>query len=157
MMPNLQKEREIARQNFTLPLRESGPQARRGPSPVENPPWWTAGRSWLMALGLLCVAGCLGTSEKEVVVYAALDKEFSEPILKDFEISTGIKVLPKYDQESNKTVGLANEIINQQQRQRADCILEQRDSAFVATQKTGVAGSLRKSPGPALPARVRLG
>ncbi len=66
------------------------------------------------------VCGCLGTNEKEVVVYAALDKEFSEPILNDFEKQEGVFVLPKYDQESNKTVGLANEIINQSNRQRAD-------------------------------------
>lgn len=77
-------------------------------------------RLLLLAAGLLCVAGCLGTNEKEVVVYAALDKEFSEPILQDFGVASGISVLPKYDLESNKTVGLANEIINQQKRQRAD-------------------------------------
>lgn len=75
---------------------------------------------WLVALLAVFASGCLNTSEQEVVVYAALDKEFSEPILKDFESRTGISVLDKYDQESNKTVGLANEIINQRHRQRAD-------------------------------------
>lgn len=78
----------------------------------------------LSLLGLVSIqiftAGCLGTVDNEVVVFAALDKEFSEPVLKDFEQQTGIKVRPKYDQESNKTVGLANEIINQRNRQRAD-------------------------------------
>ena len=64
--------------------------------------------------------GCVGGGDNEVVVYAALDREFSEPILNDFEDQTGIKPLPKYDQESNKTVGLANEIIQQAARQRCD-------------------------------------
>ena len=50
----------------------------------------------------------------------ALDKEFSEPILQQFEVETGIKVLAKYDQESNKTVGLANEILQLGRKQRCD-------------------------------------
>lgn len=69
---------------------------------------------------LLTLAGCIGKSENEIVVYAALDKEFSEPILERFEKDSGFKVLPKFDQESNKTVGLANEIIQQAARQRCD-------------------------------------
>ena len=43
----------------------------------------------VLAIG---VCGCLGTNEKEVVVYAALDKEFSEPILNDFEKQEGVFV-----------------------------------------------------------------
>ena len=70
---------------------------------------------------LVCsLSGCLGSSPDEVVVYSALDKEFSEPILQKLEEESGIKPLPKYDQESNKTVGLANEIIQQARRQRCD-------------------------------------
>lgn len=78
-----------------------------------------------LIVGLLCcllciLSGCIGRSPDEVVVYTALDKEFSEPILRKLEEESGIKTLPKYDQESNKTVGLANEIIQQARRQRCD-------------------------------------
>jgi iron(III) transport system substrate-binding protein len=59
-----------------------------------------------------------GTSE--VVVYAALDLEFSEPVLDDFEQATGIKVLPKYDIESTKTVGLTAAIVEEAARPRCD-------------------------------------
>ena len=69
---------------------------------------------------LIGSAGCLPSAKQEVVVYVALDKPFSEPILKDFEKQTGIRVLPKYDVESNKTVGLANEILAQADHQRCD-------------------------------------
>ena len=69
---------------------------------------------------MLVIAGCINQSEQEVVVYCALDKEFSDAILKDFEAETGIRVLPKFDQESNKTVGLANEILQQADKQRCD-------------------------------------
>lgn len=73
---------------------------------------------FVLYLALSC--GCLTTSENEVVVYCALDKEFSESILDEFEQKSGVTVLAKYDQESNKTVGLANEIFQQRGRQRCD-------------------------------------
>ncbi len=66
------------------------------------------------------LAGCVGSSSKEVIVYVALDREFSEPVLKRFERETGIRVRAKYDVESNKTVGLANELMESAGRGRAD-------------------------------------
>ena len=64
--------------------------------------------------------GCVPRSEQEVIVYAALDREFSEPILKDFQTLTNIQVLDKYDVESTKTVGLVSAIIQEQNRPRCD-------------------------------------
>lgn len=69
---------------------------------------------------ILTMCGCISRSEKEVVVYAALDKEFSKPILDDFEKETGIKVQAKYDVESNKTVGHVTEIIQTADKPRGD-------------------------------------
>ena len=78
-------------------------------------PWIAA------AVGLVCATvGCWTASGPEVVVYTALDREFSEPILNAFSQETGIKVLPKYDQESTKTVGLARAIIAERLRPRCD-------------------------------------
>lgn len=77
--------------------------------------------SILVTILLLTVfSGCLKQHEKEVVVYAALDKEFSQSILDDFEKETGIKVLAKFDVESNKTVGLTSEIVQTKNNPRAD-------------------------------------
>lgn len=56
----------------------------------------------------------------EVVVYTALDRQFSEPILADFTAQTGIKVRPVYDTESTKTVGLVNRIRAEADRPRCD-------------------------------------
>ncbi len=56
----------------------------------------------------------------EVVVYAALDQEFSEPILVDFGKDAKITVLPKFDTESTKTVGLAESIVAERSRPRCD-------------------------------------
>jgi len=81
------------------------------------------GASVLASLLLFCiVSGCWSSpvGQEEVVVYAALDAEFSEPILQAFEEETGIKVRLKTDVESTKTVGLVNLIIHEQNRPRCD-------------------------------------
>lgn len=59
------------------------------------------------------------TSE-QVVIYTALDRQFSEPILEEFSRRTGIKVLPLYDTEAAKTVGLVNRIRAEKDRPRCD-------------------------------------
>lgn len=68
----------------------------------------------------LVFSGCSSGSSDEVVVYAALDREFSEPILNDFTKETGIAVVAKYDVESTKTVGLTQAIIAESNRPRCD-------------------------------------
>ena len=68
---------------------------------------------------LLALAGC-SSGRDEVVVYAALDREFSEPILNDFTKATGVAVVAKYDVESTKTVGLTQAIMAETNRPRCD-------------------------------------
>lgn len=76
-------------------------------------------RSYLPILALVSLlAGC--QKEGTVVVYTALDREFSEPVLDDFAQATSIRVLPKYDDESTKTVGLTSAIIQESSRPRCD-------------------------------------
>ena len=78
--------------------------------------------TFLFAICFLVSAsgGCISEKENEVVVYAALDREFSEPILRDVGTELNLTVLPRYDVESNKTVGLANAIIEEKDRPRCD-------------------------------------
>jgi iron(III) transport system substrate-binding protein len=66
--------------------------------------------------------GCGLGGPREVVVYTALDQEFSQPIFEEFTRATGIIVRPKYDTESTKTVGLTNVIIAEAQRPRCDLL-----------------------------------
>lgn len=77
---------------------------------------------WLVASVVGCVlfTGCWTSSPDEVVVYSALDREFSEPILEDFAKQTGIRVISKFDVESTKTVGLTQAIIGEANRPRCD-------------------------------------
>jgi iron(III) transport system substrate-binding protein len=76
-------------------------------------------------LGLL--SGCGGSrdgagvsSRSQVVVYSSQDREFAEPVLKEYEKQAGVEILTKFDVESTKTVGLANDIIVEKARPRCD-------------------------------------
>lgn len=74
----------------------------------------------MCAFFLTLFMGCRGVDPNSVVVYTALDRQFSEPILKRFEAQTGIRVLVKYDTEATKTVGLVNTIRSEKARPRCD-------------------------------------
>ena len=64
--------------------------------------------------------GCWQQREDQLIVYTALDREFSEPILQGFTRETGIQVAAVYDLEANKTVGLANRILRERHRPRCN-------------------------------------
>jgi iron(III) transport system substrate-binding protein len=77
--------------------------------------------TWLLIA--LAGAGCApsaGRNQQSVVVYTALDAEFSEQLLDEFSVKTGIAALPKFDAESTKTVGLAQAIMAEAARPRCD-------------------------------------
>jgi iron(III) transport system substrate-binding protein len=74
----------------------------------------------IAVLSLFGLVGCGSSGSTEVIVYTALDQEFSAPIFAEFTRSGGIVVKPKYDTESTKTVGLTNVIITESARPRCD-------------------------------------
>ena len=59
-------------------------------------------------------------SRNEVIVYAAQDQVFAEPMLKEFEQQTGIRVRTVFDSEAAKTVGLANRLLAEQKHPQCD-------------------------------------
>ncbi len=84
-------------------------------------PWRNIFYGGLLGAAVLVLAtGCLYTDEPDLVVYAALDREFSEPILTRFGKDAALDVQVKYDTESTKTVGLANAILAEASRPRCD-------------------------------------
>jgi len=58
--------------------------------------------------------------DQAVVVYVSEDQVFSEPILKDFERETGIKVRAVYDTEEAKSTGSMNRLIAEKNNPQAD-------------------------------------
>ncbi len=77
----------------------------------------------LVALGVVAALYVLSRSLADrvgtVVVYAAQDQVYSEPMLKEFQRQTGIRVRPVFDSEAVKTVGLANRLLAE--RDHAQC------------------------------------
>jgi iron(III) transport system substrate-binding protein len=55
-----------------------------------------------------------------VAVYVSHDQVFSEPILKDFEKETGIKVRAVFDTEETKSAGAMNRLIAEKNNPQAD-------------------------------------
>lgn len=100
---------------------------------------------WLFcATVALGVTGCGGPPvPKEVIVYTALDEEFSKPIFDAFTRQTGIEVKAKFDTEATKTVGLANAIIAERERPRADVFW---NNELLHTLRLKREGLLRKQP-----------
>lgn len=89
-------------------------------------------------------AGC-GGSSSEVVVYVALDREFSEPLLQEFQRQTGVKVLAKYDVESTKTVGLVQAILQESRRPRCDLFWNNEILHTLRLEQEGLLDSYRSS------------
>jgi iron(III) transport system substrate-binding protein len=79
---------------------------------------------WLMLAILVFVVFMIPRIQRddspEIIVYAAQDQVYAEPILKEFENQTGIRVRAIYDSEAVKTVGLANRLIAEQGRPLCD-------------------------------------
>src|SRR3954467_13331954 len=84
--------------------------------------------------------GCRRESAPEVVVYSALDQEFSQPIFEAFTRETGIVVRAKYDAESTKTVGLTQAILAERERPRCDLFW---NNEILNTHRLESAGLLR--------------
>jgi iron(III) transport system substrate-binding protein len=55
-----------------------------------------------------------------VTVYVSTDRVFSEPVLREYERRTGVRVNAVYDTEETKSTGLANRLIAEKPRPRAD-------------------------------------
>ena len=94
--------------------------------------WERSGRSlsldrsavFMWVLGLFCLGGALalkgGRAASVVTLYCAQDQIYSEPIFRQYEKETGLKVKAIYDSEAVKTVGLANRLLAERARPQCD-------------------------------------
>ena len=89
----------------------------------------------IMVVGLAVLIFALvphpSKTTKQVVAYCAQDEEYAEPILREFNRQTGIKVRAVYDNEAVKTVGLANRLLGRlaQSALRAEIVPRNRPGA----------------------------
>jgi hypothetical protein len=73
----------------------------------------------LAAAAALALGGCRSAG-REVVVYLSIDQPFTEPILRDYERQSGIKVRAVFDTEETKSTGVVNRIIAEAKNPQAD-------------------------------------
>jgi iron(III) transport system substrate-binding protein len=103
----------------------------------------------------LAAAGCWSRSEPGVVVYAALDAEFSQPILEDFTRETGVAVRTKFDLESTKTVGLTNLVMAEARNPRADVFWNNEILNTLRLEKKGLLDTYRSPAAKSYPELFR--
>jgi len=82
----------------------------------------------LRLVATVALSGCVGcrspeqaqTADRTVTVYVSTDRVFSEPVLREYERRSGVKVNAVYDTEETKSTGLANRLIAEKPRPQAD-------------------------------------
>ncbi|MFN3150529.1 extracellular solute-binding protein [Bremerella sp.] len=90
----------------------------------------------LLSMGVL--SACRPAAKEEVVVYTALDQEFSENHFNTYREQTGVDVVPKFDTEANKTVGLTEAILAEKDRPRCDVFWNNEILNTLRLQKAGL-------------------
>lgn len=108
-----------------------------------------------LVISALALPGCWAASDRDVVVYTALDQEFSQPIFGEFAAQSGLRVVPKFDTEATKTVGLANAIIAERANPRCDVFWNNEILNTLRLARQGLLESYRPAAAERFPAMYR--
>jgi iron(III) transport system substrate-binding protein len=100
-----------------------------------------------IALGL---PGC-SSREQSVVVYVSEDQVFSEPILRDFERETGIRVKPVFDTEEAKSTGVMNRLLAEKNNPQADVYWANEPVRAEVLKQEGVAAAYQSPSAEGIP------
>src|SRR6516162_11819318 len=84
------------------------------------PKWLALGLAALVILAFALWRFVWAPPAQVVVVYVSHDQVFSEPILRDFERHTGVKVRAIYDTEETRSAGAMNRLIAEKNNPQAD-------------------------------------
>jgi len=108
------------------------------------------------ATGLVAavIVGLLGCSSKQqgVVIYVSEDQVFSEPILRDFERDTGIRVMAVYDTEEAKSTGVMNRLLAEKNNPQADVYWANEPIRAEVLKQQGIAATYRSPSAQGIPA-----
>ncbi|MDX1927330.1 MAG: extracellular solute-binding protein [Pirellulaceae bacterium] len=81
--------------------------------------YWFAATACLISF--VATVGCVPKPENALIVYSAADREFAEPIIAAYQRrNPKTEVVPQFDVESTKTVGLVTRIESESARPRCD-------------------------------------
>jgi iron(III) transport system substrate-binding protein len=111
------------------------------------------------ALALLGGGGCGSTEPgqdvaRTVTVYVSTDRVFSEPVLREYERRTGVKVNAVYDTEETKSTGLANRLLAEKARPQADVFWSNEPVRTLVLKSRDVLASYRSPSADGIPATL---
>ena len=104
---------------------------------------------------LLLLAGCGADGGQTVVVYVSEDQVFSEPILKDFERDTGIRVQAVFDTEESKSTGVMNRLLAEKNNPQADVYWANEPVRADVLRQQGISEPYRPEAASAIPAQFK--
>lgn len=105
------------------------------------------GLAWCLAL-----LGACGGADDVVVVYVSHDQVFSEPILRDFERETEIRVRAVYDTEEAKGTGVMNRLLAERNNPQADVYWANEPIRAALLEQEGVTEPYRSPAAEGIPA-----
>src|SRR5690349_17998163 len=110
----------------------------------------------LSLAALLCtlLLGACG-QQPDLVVYCSLDQEFAEPLIRQFEQESGLRVQAEFDIEASKTVGLVQRIREEGRNPRCDAFWSSEIGHTVQLGKDGFLASYDSPSAGDIPARFR--
>ena len=117
-----------------------------------TPPWL------LLGFAAAALAGCSRQAARApdpVVVYTSLDEPYARPVLDAFSRETGLRVLPVYDTEANRSRGLAQRILAERRSPRADVFWSSEVMQMLSLRKAGALRSYSSPAAKGIPARYQ--
>ena len=126
--------------------------------------------AWPALVGLLWLGGCWARGPagegrdrtgpgarraQAVVVYVSLDEPYASPVFEAFTRDLGIPVRPVFDSEAHKSRGLAQRLLSERNRPRADVFWSSEVLQMVRLAAEGVLDPYRCPTAEGIPARYR--
>jgi iron(III) transport system substrate-binding protein len=119
----------------------------------------------MILVSLVVAAACGGRTDdraggasdrqvRTVTVYVSTDRVFSEPVLREYERSSGVKVNPVYDTEETKSTGLANRLLAEKDRPQADVFWSNEPVRTIVLKSRGVLAPYRSANADGIPAEL---
>src|SRR6476469_3970583 len=103
------------------------------------PKWFALALAAVAVLAFVLWRSLSGPESATVIVYVSHDQVFSEPIVKDFEGDTGVKVRAIYDTEETKSTGVMNRLIAEKSNPQADVYWANEPVRAEVLQQQGIA------------------
>lgn len=102
----------------------------------------------LIVVFFVCLlASCSDGDEQKVVIYTSVDRHLSQPVFEKFTKKTGIRVLPVFDTEASKTVGLYHRLLAEKSKPKADVFWNSELLHTILLDKDGLLGDVPTSTG----------